>query len=52
MLKRLNAYNQQQVVMGMGDKVYLDTSDISTTQPSQKLSHHQLGPYVIEKQVS
>ena len=35
-----------------GDKVYLDASDISTTQPSRKLSHHQLGPYLVERQVS
>ena len=30
------------------DKVYLDRSDICTTQPSQKLSHQCLGPYAVE----
>ena len=35
-----------------GDKVYLDASDIRTTQPSRKLAHRRLGPYVVEKQVS
>lgn len=34
-----------------GDRVYLDASDIATTRPSQKLSHRQLGPYVVERQV-
>ena len=29
------------------DKVYLDTSDIQTTRPSQKLSHWRLGPFTI-----
>jgi hypothetical protein len=34
-----------------GDKVYLDASDIQTTRPSKKLSHRQLGPFPIERQV-
>ena len=34
-----------------GDKVYLDASDISTTQPSQKLSHQRLGPFTVERKV-
>jgi len=48
-------YNQRRLLTPTyqpGDKVYLDASDISTTRPSRKLSHHQLGPYVIDKQVS
>jgi hypothetical protein len=48
-------YNQRQLPTPMyqpGDKVYLDASDISTTRPSRKLSHHRLGPYPIERQVS
>ena len=32
-----------------GDRVYLDASDIQTTQPSRKLSHHRLGLFLIEK---
>ena len=35
-----------------GDMVYLDTSDITTTQPSRKLSHCRLGPFPVEAQVS
>ena len=34
-----------------GDKVYLDTSDIQTTRPSQKLSHWRLGPFTIIRKV-
>jgi len=34
-----------------GDRVYLDASDIKTTCPSPKLSHHRLGPFEIEHQV-
>jgi transposase InsO family protein len=34
-----------------GDRVYLDASDISTTRPSQKLSHRRLGPFPIVKRV-
>jgi len=31
------------------DKVFLNTLDIQTTYPSQKLSHRQLGPFVVEQ---
>jgi len=34
-----------------GDWVYLDASDIKTTHPSLKLSHHRLGPFKTECQV-
>ena len=34
------------------DKVYLDSEDIQTTRPSKKLSHHQLGPYLIKRCIS
>ena len=33
------------------DKVFLDTSDIRTMHPSQKLSHRRLGPFVVERQI-
>ena len=33
------------------DKVYLDTSDIHTTRPSQKLSHKRIGPFSIVRKV-
>ena len=34
-----------------GDMVWLDSTDIAITQPSPKLSHQRLGPYVIEVKV-
>jgi len=39
------------LVFNPGDKVFLDASDIQTTRPSQKLSHRQLGPFVVERQI-
>jgi len=38
-------------VFNPGDKVFLDASDIQTTRPSQKLSHRQLGPFVVERRI-
>jgi len=38
-------------VFNPGDKVFLDASDIRTTRPSQKLSHQQLGPFVVERRI-
>ena len=34
-----------------GDKVYLDTSDIQMTRPSQKLAHKRLRPFTIVRKV-
>lgn len=34
-----------------GDRVWLDSSDITTTRPSKKLSHHWWGPYTVVKEV-
>jgi len=34
-----------------GDMVFLDASNIQTTQPSKKLSHQRLGPFPIDSQV-
>jgi len=47
-------YNQRRSLASMfklGDRVYLDTSDIKTTRLSLKLSHRRLGPFEIECQV-
>jgi len=47
-------YNQKRTPAPMyklGDRVYLDMSDIKTTCLSLKLSHHRLGPFEIECQV-
>jgi chromodomain-containing protein len=35
----------------VGDKVYLDASDIKTTRPSKKLAHRNLGPFPIVRRV-
>jgi len=43
-------YNQRRMpflMFAVGDKVFLDASDIRTTHPSKKLSHHFLGPFPI-----
>ena len=37
------------LVFKPSDKVFLDTLDIQTTHPSQKLSHWWLGPFVVER---
>jgi len=47
-------YDQQRTpapVFKPGNKIFLDTSDIWTMCPSQKLSHRQLDPFVVEKQI-
>ena len=48
-------YNQHQLLaleFHIGDKVYLDASDIHTTRPSQKLAHCCLGPFTVTQRVS
>jgi len=47
-------YNRRRTpapVFNPGDKVFLDTLDIRTTCPSQKLSHRRLGPFVVERRI-
>ena len=39
------------LVFNPSNKVFLDMLDIQTTCPSQKLSHWQLGPFVVEQQI-
>ena len=48
-------YNQRQdpaLEYHIGDRVYLDASDIHTTCPSQKLAHCYLGPFTVTQRVS
>ena len=48
-------YNRKQTLAPeyrSGDLVYLNSRDIQTTRPSQKLSHRRLGPFPIKKRVS
>jgi hypothetical protein len=35
-------------IFTLGDKVWLDGSDIATNRPSSKLSHCRLGPFTIK----
>jgi len=35
----------------VGDKVFIDASDIKTTRPSIKLAHRFIGPYLIEQKI-
>jgi len=47
-------YNQQRALAPeyhVGDKVFLDASDIKTTHPLPKLAHRYLGPYLIQRKV-
>jgi len=47
-------YDQQRTlapVFNPGNRVFLDTSDIWTTHPSQKLSHQRLGLFVVERRI-
>jgi hypothetical protein len=43
-------YNQHQTpapTFVIGDRVFLDASDISTTQPMKKFAHYYLGPFPV-----
>jgi transposase InsO family protein len=47
-------YNQRRTptpTFAIGDKVYLDASDIKTTRPSKKLAHRYLGPFKVVRPV-
>jgi len=51
MVRYYNRRRSLAPVFKPGDRVYLDASDIRTTCPSPKLSHHRLGPFEVERQV-
>jgi hypothetical protein len=47
-------YNQRRIPAPkfvVGEKVFLDASDISTTRPTKKFAHRYLGPYPIVRSV-
>jgi len=47
-------YNWRRTLAPMfspGNMVYLDSSNIHTTRPSRKLSHHRLGPYPVLRRI-
>jgi hypothetical protein len=49
MAQYYNCHRTLALAYKIGDMVYLDSRDICTTQPSQKLAHCYLGPYKVEK---
>jgi hypothetical protein len=49
MAQYYNCHCTLALVYKIGDMVYLDSRDICTTWPSQKLAHRYLGPYKVEK---
>jgi hypothetical protein len=52
MAKYYNRRREPTPVLKVGDKVWLDSSDIRTTRPSRKLSDKWLGPFEIIEKVS
>ena len=46
-----NRHRTPALVFNLGDKVFLDASDIWTMYPSQKLSHRRLGLFVVEQRI-
>ena len=47
-------YNQRRTpapTFAVGEKVFLDATDISTTRPSKKFAHRYLGPYPVVRPV-
>jgi hypothetical protein len=52
MVKYYDAGRQEAPEYQVGDKVWLDASDIKTTRPSKKLDFKRLGPFEIIKKVS
>jgi len=51
MMRYYNRRRSPALVFKLGDRVYLDTSDIKMTRLSPKLSHCRLGPFKIEYQI-
>ena len=51
MVTYYNCRHEPAPTFALGDKVYLNVSDIHTTHPSKKLTHRHLGPYVVKCQV-
>jgi hypothetical protein len=43
-----NRRHEPAPIFAPGDRVWLDGSDIATNQPSSKLSHRRLGPFLVE----
>jgi hypothetical protein len=48
MAQNYNRRRDLTLIYEPGDRVYLNSTDISTTRPSRKLSHRFLGPFEVE----
>ena len=52
-MKRFADQNRSEApIYNVGDKVYLDNSNMATNQPSKKLAHKRFSPYKITKKIS
>jgi len=47
MARYYNQHRMPALTFAVGDKVFLDASDICTTRPSKKLLHHFLSPFPV-----
>ena len=47
-----NQYAREQPQYEIGDKVWLETTNLSTDRPSHKLGDRRIGPFPIEKKIS
>jgi len=47
MARYYNQHHMPAPMFTVGDKVFLDASDIHMTRPLKKLSHHFLGPFPV-----
>jgi len=47
-----NAHHREAPLYEIGDKVWLNGQNITTTLPTKKLDHKWLSPYLVEKVIS
>jgi hypothetical protein len=51
MARYYNQHCKPTPTFAVGEKVFLDSSDINTTRPSKKLSHHNLGLFLVVRPI-
>ena len=47
-----DVHRQHAPIYKVGDKVWLNAQNTTTTQPTKKLDHKWLGPYIVNKVIS
>jgi len=52
MARFYDAHQREAPLYEVGDKVWLNGQNVTTTRPMKKLDHKWLGPYLIEKVIS